>query len=113
MQAKQEQPTFPCKTIDTLFSHRRHRIALQAQCAAFKQHVRNQNEHSGLLALPDELLVRPFCKILAGDQAPKMAGYVEQDCSLHCCIFQAQEEGCCFLWWRLASKPEGILAGLT
>ena len=58
VQAKEEQPSFPCKTIDTLFSHRRHRIALRAQCAAIKRQLRDQNEHSGLLNLPDELLVR-------------------------------------------------------
>jgi hypothetical protein len=54
-----ERPIFPCKTIATLFSQRRHRVALQAHCQAFKRRLATQNAQSSLLALPDELLVTP------------------------------------------------------
>lgn len=52
-----EQPLFPCKTIATLMSHRKHRLALQAHCAAFKRQVAVENSQSRLLGLPDHLLV--------------------------------------------------------
>ena len=57
LQAALKPPIFPCKTIATLFSHRQHRLALQAHCANFKRQLAQEHARSNLLELPDHLLV--------------------------------------------------------
>ena len=60
-----QELAFSNKLVETIFAQRKHRLELQAQCTAFRKRLAAEQEATGLLSLPDDLLARHSSSLAA------------------------------------------------